>query len=256
MRFFDTHTHYCDPRFDSDRDAVLSSLEGAGVVGFIEMACEPSEFDPALALAQNQSGRYAALGIHPHNAKQASAQALALLEAKLQAPKVVALGELGLDYHYDFASPKEQQDCFVAQLALARRVALPLVLHIREAYADAFPLLHAHGLGLPGVMHCFTAGIDEARKSLDLGLYIAFGGALTFKKSEAIAEAAAYTPLDRLLLETDCPYMAPAPYRGQRNDSRNIPLIAKRLAELRGVSVERVAGATCENAQRLFGITI
>ena len=255
MPIFESHAHYLDSRFDPDRDALLQSLAAAGVERVMEVACAPADFLPALALADQYPFLYAALGVHPHDASQWDPQVAAQLARLLsQHPKAKALGEIGLDYHYDLSPRPVQRRAFQEQLELARQLDKPVILHVREAYGDAMDILRAQPRPLDGVMHCFSGSPEIARECLELGLYVAFGGAVTFHNARKVLQSAALVPLDRLLLETDCPYMTPVPHRGQRNDSTYLPLIAQKLAELHQCSLEALLDATFQNACRLFRV--
>lgn len=255
MPIFESHAHYLDSRFDPDRDALLQSLAAAGVERVMEVACAPADFLPALALADQYPFLYAALGVHPHDADQWDPQVAAQLARLLsQHPKAKALGEIGLDYHYDLSPRPVQRRAFQEQLELARQLDKPVILHVREAYGDAMDILRAQPRPLDGVMHCFSGSPEIARECLELGLYVAFGGAVTFHNARKVLESAALVPLDRLLLETDCPYMTPVPHRGQRNDSTYLPLIAQKLAELHQCSLAELLDAPFQNACRLFRV--
>lgn len=255
MPIFESHAHYLDSRFDPDRDALLQSLAAAGVERVMEVACAPADFLPALALADQYPFLYAALGVHPHDADQWDPQVAAQLARLLSRhPKAKALGEIGLDYHYDLSPRPVQRQAFQEQLELARQLDKPVILHVREAYGDAMDILRAQPRPLDGVMHCFSGSPEIARECLELGLYVAFGGAVTFHNANKVLQSAALVPLDRLLLETDCPYMTPVPHRGQRNDSTFLPLIAQKLAELHQCSLAELLDATFQNACRLFRV--
>ncbi len=254
MPYFDTHTHLLDERFNDDREAVIAGLQQKGVILCLENCCDTDELSRGIELAGQYDMLYLAVGMHPHNAASTTRAHLETVARAMALPKLKAWGEIGLDYHYDFATPAEQKTWFAAQLELAISLKVPVVLHIREAFGDAMDILRAHKNGLQGEMHCFSGSYEIAKECVDLGLYIAFGGALTFKNAPKLAESAAKLPLDRLLIETDCPYMTPEPYRGTRNDPGNVTLVAKKLAALRGCAVEDIAAATLENGKRLFGI--
>lgn len=255
MRIFDSHAHYLDQRFDPDRDEVLRAQFNAGVERILEVACDPADFDAALALSARYPGIYCSLGIHPHDADKATAENLTRLNALLPLhKKAVALGEIGLDYHYDFSPREVQKSAFDAQLGMAKALDLPVVLHVREAYGDALDILKAHKSGLRGIMHCFSGSPEIARECVKLGLYVAFGGSLTFHNARKTLESAAAVPPERLLIETDCPYMAPVPHRGERNESRNLPLVLAKLAELHGMGEEALAEITYRNACAVFGL--
>jgi TatD DNase family protein len=252
---FDTHAHYDDERFDADRDELLSGLPGCGVGYVLNVGTDIGSSAASAGLAHKFGHVWAAAGIHPHAAGSAPSDFEGRLEALLGLDRVVAVGEIGLDYHYDFSPRERQRDVFSRQLALACALRKPVVIHDREADADVLDIVAAFRGGLcGGVLHCFLGGADLLRGALDLGLHVAFGGALTFRNSAGLAECAALAPSDRLLIETDAPYMSPEPFRGKRNDSTRLPLVAARLASVRGAPVEDIERITRENAKRLFGV--
>jgi len=251
---FDTHAHLLDEAFDADRDCVAALLPSAGVGKMIEVACRREDFAPAVELSSRYPHIYAAAGIHPHHASRFAQGDLDELTRLAAGGRIVAIGEIGLDYHYDLSPREAQIAAFDRQLSLARELNLPVILHIREAFGDCMELLHKHSAGLRGVMHCFSGSAEVARECVDLGLYVAFGGALTFKGAKKPAAAALAVPSDRLLIETDCPYMTPEPYRGRRNDPTYCAATCAFLAALRGVEYEQMAALTYENAMRCFGI--
>lgn len=256
QHIFDSHAHYGDHAFDGDREAVLCGLAGRGVCGAVTIGTDISSSREALRLARRYSGLglYAAVGIHPEEAgglPEYWEEELALL---LEKPEVVALGEIGLDYHYDDMAPKEvQRNLFERQLLLAKRKGLPVLVHDRDAHGDTLELLRRHR---PlGVVHCFSGSVEMMREVVALGMYVGIGGAVTFKNARVPLEVARAVPLERLLLETDAPYMAPVPFRGKRCDSTMIAFTAEKIAELRAVPVQELLDATCENAKRFFGLT-
>lgn len=251
---FDSHAHYDSNQFNADREELLSKvLPEADVVGVINMGSDfPGCFD-TLKLVEEYDYIYGAAGIHPECAKDLPEDWLSQIEEMVQRPKMVAVGEIGLDYHWLDACPKDrQQEVFEAQLALANRLGMPVSVHDREAHADTMAMLQAYRPR--GVMHCFSGSVEMARELLKLDMYIGLGGVVTFKNSRHAVEVAAEIPLDRLLLETDAPYMAPVPHRGKRNDSSLIRLVAEKIAEVRDISPEKVLEITAENTRRLFKI--
>ena len=255
MMYFDTHTHLTDERYDADRAALLASLPERGLSFALDVACALEDFPKTLALTQQYSWIFGAYGVHPHYAAEVPAGYLETIASILQDPKAKALGEIGLDYYYDFAPRETQCRVFAEQLELAQSLGIPVVLHIREAFGDCMDILRAHkASGIRGVMHCFSGSVEIARECLELGLHIALGGAVTFKNAHKPLEAAAYVPLDRLLLETDCPYLTPVPYRSKRNDPSYIPLVAEKIAATRGMDAEELMRITLENGKRLFDI--
>lgn len=250
---FDTHAHYDDAAFDADRAELLDALPGKGVVGVVNCGCSVASCETTLALAEQYAWIHAACGIHPEDCEAFGD--VGSLRARMlpfwQHEKCVAIGEIGLDYHYDIDKPM-QISFFRAQLAASLELHLPVIVHDREAHGDTMELLREYRP--QGVLHCFSGSAEMAREAVKLGLYIGFGGAVTFKNARKPLEAAAAVPLDRLLLETDCPYMAPVPYRGKRCDSTMIPLAAKKIAALHGISADELLGIAHRNALRLFGI--
>ncbi len=254
MNIFDSHAHYDDGRFDSDREELLSRiLPEKGVVGVINMGADFLGCRDTVALTEKYDYIYGAVGIHPENAKDLPENWLSLAEEMLKLPKIVAVGEIGLDYHWLDECPKErQQEVFAAQLELADRLGLPVAVHDREAHADTLSFLKLYRP--QGVLHCFSGSWEMAREALDLGMYLGLGGTVTFKNARHAVDVAKNMPLDRLLLETDAPYLAPEPCRGRRNDSSLIVHVAERIGEIRGESTEAVLRAGEENARRLFRI--
>jgi TatD DNase family protein len=209
--------------------------------------------EQAVQLADAFAAVYAAVAVHPHDSRHYDDGAEVRLRELTRHPKVVAIGEIGLDYHYDFSSRAAQHSAFHAQMALAHEVGLPVILHCREAYADLLDILEAeHVATVGGIMHCWAGTEEEAERALDLGCYLGLGGVLTFKSAEAIRSVARIAPLDRLLIETDAPYLAPVPYRGKRNEPAFVRLVAEKLAEVRGQTPDVIAEATTANARRLF----
>ena len=253
MNLIDSHCHLDDKQFDADRDAAIARAREAGVERMLAIGTGdgPPDLEAAVRLARQHSFMYATVGVHPHDAAKATPETLAALESLLSEPKVVALGEIGLDYHYDFSPREVQREMFIAQMEVAGRAGKPIVIHTREAWDDTLRLLREHWRGA-GVMHCFSGGAVEARQALDLGFHLAFGGVLTFPKAENVREAARIAPEDRLLVETDAPYLAPVPRRGKRNEPAFLVDTVGRLAEVRGVSTEQIAVSTTRNFERLM----
>jgi TatD DNase family protein len=252
---FDSHAHLDDEAFDADREEVIARALANGLTGMVNPGSCMKSSAAALALAQQHAAIYAAVGIHPHDADSADEAAYEQLLCWAQHPKVVAIGEIGLDYHYDFSPRSVQQDVFVKQLALARECDLPVILHDREAHGDILRLVKEQGQGVRGVFHCFSGSLEMAREVLNLGFYLSVGGTLTFKNAAKLPEIVKEVPFERLLLETDSPYLTPVPYRGRRNEPLHVRLVAEKVAELRGLSVEEVARQTTSNTCRCFGIT-
>lgn len=248
MKLVDSHCHLDDARFDADREAVIERAKQAGVAMILAIGAGPPHLDAAIRLAERYENLYATVGVHPHEASQWNGEVAARLRDLVAHPKVVAIGEIGLDYHYNFSPPEAQRKAFEEQLRLARECGKPVVVHTREAWADT---LHLLGSAASGIMHCFSGGPAEAEECLRRGLYISFAGVVTYPKAVNVQEAARVTPLDRLLVETDAPYLAPVPFRGKRNEPAYARETAAKIAELKGVSLETVAAATTANFETL-----
>ena len=255
MRIFDTHAHLLDEQFDADRDSVIASLEEAGVRHVMEACCDEAEIDRVIELAARTPYFYGSAGVHPHSADEFRPETLDHIRKALQEERMLAIGEIGLDYHYDFSPRDVQRNCFDAQLALSCELHAPVIIHDREAHGDCMDLLRQYRGSLSGVMHCFSASYEIAKECIDLGLYVAFGGALTFKNAVHQWDIASRLPLDRLLIETDCPYMTPVPFRGKRNDPTRIVLTLQKLAELRNTDAETLSETLYRNSFQAFGIT-
>lgn len=254
MRIFDTHAHLLDGHFDEDREAVLSSLGASGVQLVMEACCTKEDIDRVRRFAEENPCVYGSAGVHPQELEGCDESVLEKIAGALLSPKVKAIGEIGLDYHYD-CSPREVQKRWLDdQLSLAGEKGVPVIVHDREAHGDCLALLKSHRNGLQGVMHCFSGSYETAKECLDMGLYIAFGGALTFKNATRLREVAAKLPLERLVVETDCPYMTPEPFRGKRNDPGKIPWTLEILAQTKGVDKDALAETLFQNSLRLFHI--
>ncbi len=253
MLFFDTHAHYDSSSFDGDRDALLASMRENGVGRILNAGCDLPSSRAVLSLAERYDFIWAAAGSHPDDAAHVDGALLDEYRALARHPRVVAIGEIGLDYHYEDVPRAIQKEAFDRQLALARELKLPVIVHQREAAADTMELVSSYP-DVTGVFHCFSGSLELAREIFRRGWYIGFTGVLTFKNARRALEVAENAPLSRLLLETDCPYMAPEPFRGRRCDSTMLPKTAGKLAQLRGLSLEAVARATWENGSRLFGL--
>jgi TatD DNase family protein len=258
--FVDSHAHIDGEEFDADRDEVVGRARAAGVRAILNVGTgDPhgGHFERAIAAAEKYEGVYAAVGVHPHDAKLFDEAAEGLLRRLLTGGgRVVALGEIGLDFHYDNSPRDVQREVFARQLRLAREVGKPVVIHSREADEETVEILRAEwsGSGLGCVMHCFGGSVPMAESVLEMGSYVSFAGNVTFKKADALREAARVVPLGRLLVETDCPFLSPVPLRGRRNEPAHVVETARFLAEMRGIPVEELARATSENFFRLFGL--
>ena len=252
----DSHCHLDSKEFDEDREAVIERALAAGVEHMLAIGTGdgPPDLEAGLRLAEKHSAFYATAGIHPHDAAKARPEDFKHLAELIQHPKALAVGEIGLDYHYDFSPRDVQKSAFIGQMEIAASAKKPIVIHTREAWDDTLALIEQHWTphGIGGIMHCFSGGPDEARRALDLGFYLSFGGIVTFPKALAVQDAAKSAPRDRILIETDAPYLAPVPKRGKRNEPALIVHTARKLAELRGESYEELCNATTENFRRLL----
>jgi TatD DNase family protein len=254
---FDTHTHVNAEQFDEDREEVIRRAQEAGVNQMVVVGFDRETINGALELAEFRDFIYAAVGWHPVDAVDMTDEDLERLEKLTEHPKVVALGEMGLDYHWD-KSPKDVQiDVFRKQIRLAKKTNMPIIIHNREATEDIIAVLKEEdAASVGGIMHCFSAGLEEAQQCLDMNFYISFGGPVTFKNAKLPKEVAKEIPLDRLLVETDCPFLSPHPYRGKRNEPAYVKLVAEKVAELKDISIKELAEITSDNARRLFGINL
>ena len=250
----DSHAHIDDERFDADRDEVVARALAAGVSLILNVGADMGSSARSVALAEKYPGIYAAVGMHPHDAKDMRETDYTQLEQWTKHPRVVAIGEIGLDYHYDLSPRPVQKEVFLRQLDLARKTGKPFIIHEREAHADTLEIIRSAARGLKGVFHCFSGSVETAREYLKMGFYISVAGPVTFSKSGKTKEVAKYVPLDRLLVETDSPYLTPQPHRGHRNEPAYVRLVAEEIASLRNLPLEEVAAATTANVRRLFDI--
>jgi TatD DNase family protein len=253
----DTHTHLDDTRYDGDREAMIARAREAGVDTFITIGCDLATSRAAVELADRYSFVYASIGVHPHEVRHISDDWYDEFRRLAQHPKVVAYGEIGLDYHYNHSPPKLQRERFREQILLARELGLPVVIHTREAQEDTIAILREErAADIGGVFHCFTGDAWLAKDGLDLGFHLSFSGVVTFQSAAMLREIVHTVPMDRMLIETDCPYLAPAPHRGKRNEPAYVRLVAEAIAGVKRatspVSVEEIGRATSANARRLF----
>ena len=252
----DSHCHLDNEQFNSDRDAVIGRAIDAGVNCMLAIGTGdgPPDLECAIRLADRHVALYATVGIHPHDASKADNGTYQTLAELLKHPKVLALGEIGLDYHYDFSPRQTQRDIFIEQMRIAADARKPIVIHTREAWEDTLALLEKHWspTRLPGIMHCFSGGPADAGRCLALGFYLSFGGIVTFPKALEVQEAAHSAPIERILVETDAPYLAPVPKRGKRNEPAFVVETARKLAALRGETLETISAATTQNFERLL----
>jgi len=254
MPIFDTHAHYDSGGFNSDRMEVLASLPAANVTLVVDPGCDVESSRKAVALAEQFPHVYAAVGIHPSDCAGAGDAELAAIRALCGHEKVVAVGEIGLDYYWEDNPPREfQQEIFRRQIELALELDLPVIVHDREAHADTLAMVQEFPK-VTGVFHCFSGSVEMARQLVDMGWMLSFNGAITFKNARKAPEVVRAIPLDRLMIETDAPYLTPVPYRGKRNDSTYVHLVAETIAAIRELPVEEVVRITTENGKRFFGI--
>jgi TatD DNase family protein len=248
----DSHCHLDHEQFHEDREAVIDRARAAGVECMMAIGTGdgPPDLEAGIRLADRHPFIYATIAVHPHEASKVTEETFARMRELAGHPKVLAIGEMGLDYHYDFSPRQVQREVFERQLDLAAEARKPIVIHTREAWADTLEVLRSRWRG-EGIMHCFTGDEEQAREALDLGFYLSFGGVLTFPKAETVRQAARIAPGDRILVETDCPYLAPVPRRGKRNEPAFIVDTAVRLAEVRGCAPEAIAEQTTRNFQHL-----
>ena len=250
---FESHAHYDDEAFDGDRETLLAGMQGNGIEYIINVGADLASTQRSIALAERYPFIYAAVGVHPDGVGELNEENFQWLREQCAHPKAVAVGEIGLDYYWDTVPRQQQREWFVRQMELAVETKLPVIIHSREAAAETFALIsrhHAHTTG--GVIHCYSYSREMAQEFIKMGYYIGVGGVVTFKNAKKLKETVEAIPLERILLETDCPYMAPEPHRGTRNDSSNIPFVIAKIAELKGIAEEEVERVTEENAVRLF----
>ena len=250
----DTHAHLTDRRYARDLDAVLERAHEHGVVALVVVGYDLASSEAAVRLADTHSNIWAAVGLHPHNAKAVDTRTLRQIEARSRSPRVVAIGECGLDYYRNLSPAAAQREAFLAQLAMAAQRQLPVVIHCRDAMPEMLRLLEEHRPEHGGVMHCFDGTAGDARRTVDLGLHVSCAGPLTYRKDQTLAQAVAATPADRLVVETDCPYLSPEGHRGERNEPAYVRAVAQAVARVRGVRFEAMARQTTLNALRLFSL--
>lgn len=252
---FDTHAHYDDEAFDEDREELLNGLKEQGVGCVINVGASIESTKRTIELMNKYPFIYGALGVHPSDTGELTEADMQWLKEQFQNPKAVAVGEIGLDYYWDEPERSIQQKWFERQLELAKEVKKPVSIHSREAANDTLSIMkNAHAEEIGGVIHCFSYGKEMAREFLNLDFYFGIGGVLTFNNGKKLKEAAAYIPMDKILLETDCPYLAPVPYRGKRNNSTYLTYVVQELAQIKGLSEEEVIRITRENGEKLFHI--
>lgn len=255
MNLFDSHCHLENGRFEADLPEVMARMKDAGVNRCILAGSDMETSEQIVALTKEHAHVYGVVGIHPHDAKTWTDDCAERLAQWVKEERIVGIGEIGLDYYYDHSPRDVQKEVFVKQLLLARELDRPAVFHVRDAHGDVLDLLRANRSQLPaGVVHCYSGSVESAREYLDMGFYISFAGPITFKNANKLLDVAKYVPQDRILVETDSPYLAPVPMRGRRNEPTFVQYVAQTVAELRGISAEEMAQTAFENTCRLFGI--
>ncbi len=253
---FDTHSHYDDKAFDEDRDALLSSFKENGISGSVCASAEMSSIPKIIELCQKYDFLFPTIGIHPNDALQLNEEGRRKLENYIETVKPVAIGEIGLDYYYDEPAKEVQREAFIYQLELAKKYDLPVIIHSREASQETFDILKEHGPDKKGVIHCYSGSAEMAVEYTKMGYYIGVGGVVTFKNGTKLKETVKSIPLERILLETDCPYLAPVPHRGERNSSLLLPLVVEEIASLKKMHPKQIMDVTEKNAMKLFGISL
>ena len=251
---FESHAHYDSHQFDEDREVLLGSMQENGVGTVVNICADWDSVTEVVEMVQNYPFMYSAVGLHPDEVGDLDEERFEFLKTQCQKEKVVAVGEIGLDYYWDNESHDLQKKWFVRQLELARELSLPVIIHSRDAAEDTLQIMKEHAQGLRGVIHCFSYSKELAEEYVKMGFYIGIGGVVTFKNGKKLKEVAEVVPLERILLETDCPYLAPEPYRGKRNSSIYIPHIAQAIADIKGCTCEDVVAQTEANGKELFNI--
>lgn len=252
---FDTHAHYDDEAFDLDRDEMLTQLKEHGIEAVTNVGASMKSCKATLELTRKYPFVYGAVGVHPNETGELSeADMNWILEAAME-EKIVAVGEIGLDYYWEEPDHETQKKWFVRQLALAEKVKLPIIIHSREAARDTLDIMKAEQAGrLGGVIHCFSYSKEMAREYLNMGFYLGIGGVVTFKNAKKLKEVVEYMPMEQMVLETDCPYLAPVPNRGRRNSSFNLPYVVREISQIKNLPAEQIIQITSENAKRLYGL--
>ena len=251
---FDTHAHYDDEQFDTDRDELLNSMETGGIGTIVDAGSTLESWDRILELTEKYPFVYGAIGIHPDEVGTLNEDEMKRMSALLDRKKIVAVGEIGLDYYWDKENHDIQKKWFVRQLDLAREKNMPVIIHSREAAADTMDIMKEHAAGMKAVIHCYSYSVEMAREYVKMGYYIGVGGVVTFKNAKKLKAVVEEIPLERILLETDCPYLAPVPFRGKRNSSLNLPYVAEEIAGLKGITSEEVIQQTEKNARELYAL--
>lgn len=251
--YFDTHAHLDDEKFDADREEIIEHIKSEGVSLVVNIGADMESSKTTVELAEKYDFIYAAVGVHPYDEPDLTDDDILELRQLAKSEKVVAIGEIGLDYHFPDTDKEGQKEGFRKQIALAKELNLPYVVHDRDSHQDCYDIIKESGY-FRGVMHCFSGSSEFAKQMTDLGFYISFAGTVTFKNAKKVKEAAKTVPLDRILIETDCPYLSPEPNRGKRNNPANVRYTAEVLAEIKGISLDEMAKITMENGKRFYGI--
>ena len=251
---FDTHAHYDDEQFDTDREELLNSMASQGVGTIVNASATPDGWDTVVELAEKYPFVYGMIGVHPDEVGKMNTEQFTRMRELLKHPKIVAVGEIGLDYHWMIESEERQKEWFVKQLDLARELELPVNIHSRDATEDTLNIMKEHAKGLNGIIHCFSGSREIAEEYVKMGFLIGVGGVVTFKNGKKLRRVVERVPLSSLVLETDCPYLAPEPNRGKRNNSAYIRYVAEAVAHIKGISYEEVVEQTEKNAQKVYGL--
>ena len=254
MEFFDSHAHYNDEKFKQDRDELINNIYNEGVTRIINAGYSLESSKDAIKIAENYDFMNVIVGISPNDIDDFKQENLREIEELAKNKKVVAIGEIGLDYYWNKDNKESQKQIFISQIGIANKLNLPIVIHTREAIYDTLEILKNNNCNKKGVFHCCPLNVDLVREGLKLGFYISFAGPITFKNSKNASEIIKMVPLDKMLIETDSPYLSPEPLRGKRNDSRNLKYMAQKIADVKGISLEEVAKVTYSNAKTIFGI--
>lgn len=253
MMIFDTHAHYDDEQFDEDRDELLASMQACGVEAVTNIGASLATSQNTIELTKKYPFVYGAIGVHPNEVDDLNEDGIAWLKENSGLPKIVAIGEIGLDYYWDEPGREVQKKWFLRQLELAREVKLPVVIHSRDAAKDTLDIMKSfHSENLGGVIHCFSYTKEMAREYLNMGFFLGIGGVVTFKNAKKLKEVVEYMPMEQMVLETDCPYLSPVPNRGKRNSSLNLPYVVEEVARLKGISVDEVIEITNRNAKTMY----
>lgn len=253
---FDTHAHYDDGQFDTDREELLGAMEAGGVGTIVDAGSTLESWDKILELTERYPFIYGAIGIHPDEAGTLDEAGMERMAELLDRDKIVAVGEIGLDYYWDKENHDVQKHWFIRQLDMAREKQMPVIIHSREAAADTIDIMKQHASGMKAVIHCYSYSAEMAKEYVKMGYYIGVGGVVTFKNAKKLKQVVQEIPLERILLETDCPYLAPVPFRGKRNSSLNLPYVAEAIAELKGTTAEEVIQQTEKNARELYNLIL